>query len=91
MKGYLLDNVWVLEVLQEGDLPDSSTRHTIILLLEPYLLDGHDLIGLRVLGLVYDTIRALSQLLQPLILVKASDRLRQRLLLLYRLCSCLHS
>ena len=44
---YLLDYVRVLDALQQADLTNSRTRHSIILLLELNLLQRHNLHGKR--------------------------------------------
>ena len=36
-------DVGMLELLQEGDLPDGGAGHTLVLGLQPDLLHGHDL------------------------------------------------
>ena len=41
-------NVWVLELLEKGDLPDGGAGHALVLGLQPDLLHGHDLPGLVV-------------------------------------------
>ena len=41
-KLYLLNNIWMLKVLQERDLSNSSTWYTIVFLLESDLFDGNE-------------------------------------------------
>ena len=64
----LLDNVWMLEVLQQTNLSDCCTWDTIIFLLQSNLLDGNDLTSLSVFGFVDDTVGTLSQFVQLLVL-----------------------
>ena len=45
-------DVGVLQLLQEGDLPDGGAGHALVLGLQADLLHGHDLIGLRVLSCI---------------------------------------
>jgi hypothetical protein len=52
------DDVVVLELLEQADLPDRGRRHALVLGLEPDLLEGDDLARVDVLGLVDDTVRA---------------------------------
>jgi len=52
------DDVVVLELLEQADLPDRGRRHALVLGLEPDLLEGDDLARVNVLGLVDDTVRA---------------------------------
>lgn len=87
---YLLDDVGVLQVFEEGDLSDGRTGHTIVFFLEPDFLDGHNLVGLGVLRLVDNTIGSLTQLLEPLVLIEVPNRVSKSLFLLYRLRRRLH-
>ena len=63
----------MLQILEQTNLADSSGWNAIVLLLESYLLDGHELASLKVLGLVDDTVSALAELLEPLVLVERID------------------
>lgn len=58
-----------LQFLQDADLPHGCGGHTLILVLQLDLLEGHHLLGDVVSGLVDDSIGALSDLLQLLILL----------------------
>ena len=42
------DNVWVLQLLEQGDLPDGGGGHALLLRLQSDLLHGHDLASLLV-------------------------------------------
>ena len=44
------DDVGVLQLLEQRDLPDGGGGHALLLRLQADLLHGHDLIGLRVLS-----------------------------------------
>lgn len=50
------NDVIILQLLEQTDLPDGRAWHTFVLSFEPNLLQGHNLAGVVVLGLVYDTI-----------------------------------
>ena len=57
------DDVWVLQLLEQRDLPDGSAGHALGLDLQPNLLQGHKLICYLVLGLVHNSVRSFTNLL----------------------------
>ena len=86
----LLYDVWVFEVLEQGNFPYSRTRDAIVLLLKSNLLNCDDLVCFCVLCLVHDTIGSLSEFLESLVLVEVPDWLGQCLFLLVCLLFSLH-
>jgi len=54
------DDVRVLELLEERDLPERGRRHTLVLELEPDLLHRHKVSRDTVLPLIHDAVRALA-------------------------------
>ena len=42
------DDVWVLQLLEQGDLPDGGGGHALLLRLQTDLFHGHDLASLLV-------------------------------------------
>ena len=62
-------NIRMLELLQQGDLSDSSGRNTLILRLETNLLQRINLVGIRIARLVNNTVGALANHLNLLVLV----------------------
>jgi hypothetical protein len=61
-------DVGVLELFQEGDLPDGRRGHPFLLLLEPDFLEGDRRARCAVAGLVDDAVGALADLLDLLVL-----------------------
>ena len=61
-------DVGVLELFQEGDLPDGRRGHPFLLLLEPDFLEGDRRARRAVAGLVDDAVGALADLLDLLVL-----------------------
>jgi hypothetical protein len=57
------DDVRVLQLLEQRDLPDRSRGDALLLRLEPDLLHGHNLARLLVLSLEDDAVGALANLL----------------------------
>jgi len=63
----LLDDIWVrFKFLEDGDLAHGSGRHSLVLVLELDLLDGHEILGVSVPGAVDHPVGALADRLQPL-------------------------
>ena len=76
-------NVWVLQLLQDGDLSDRRRGDPLVLSLEPDLLESGQLAGLPVPRLVHDAVRPLPNLLNLLVLfLRAAARGRERCQLL---------
>jgi hypothetical protein len=63
------DNVWVLQLLKKCNLSDGSAWDSLILTLKSDLLQGVDLSSLYVLGLVHDTVSALTDHFELLVLI----------------------
>lgn len=61
-------NVGLVELLQQSNFTDGCTGHTLILLLQAYLLKRYNVASCAVTSLVDNTIRALADLVQFLIL-----------------------
>ena len=57
---YLLDDVWVFQILEEADLADGRGWDAVVFLLEPDLLDGHYLTRFEVLGFVDHSVSAFA-------------------------------
>ena len=57
---YLLNDVWVLEVLEKRDFSDGGGWNTIVLFLEPDFLDCYVFSCLLVESFVYYTVCSLS-------------------------------
>lgn len=51
-----LDYVFVLELLEQADLANGGTRNTFVFCFQPNLLEGDDLVGGDIPGLVHDTV-----------------------------------
>ena len=75
---HLLDHIGVPQVLEQADFADSRRGDTIVLLFESNLLDGDQLVGLLVQGLIHDTVGTLTKFLEALVLVQRADGLGQR-------------
>ena len=57
------NNVHMLQLLEQRDLPDCSGGHALLLLLQPDLLQRNDFVGPSPQSLVYHAIGALPNLL----------------------------
>ena len=58
MQEYILDNIVIFQFLQKADFANSGAWHALIFSLEPYFLEGNDLIGASVTGFVDHTVCA---------------------------------
>ena len=56
------DDVRVLQLAQQRDLPDRRAGNALVLCLETHFLERDDLAGAAVLGLVDDAVGALAEL-----------------------------
>lgn len=65
------DNIWVLELFEQGDFADGRAWHSFVLTLQTDALQRDDLIGLTVLGLVHDTIGSFAELVDLLVFLQA--------------------
>mmetsp|Transcript_36102 Transcript_36102/g.93777 ORF Transcript_36102/g.93777 Transcript_36102/m.93777 type:complete len:558 (-) Transcript_36102:101-1774(-) len=70
------DDVLVVELPEEGDLPDGGARYALVLLLKHDLLERDNVPRLPVARLVYHAIGALPQLFQFLVLLHGVPRPR---------------
>ena len=66
------DNVWVLELLENADLPNRRAWDALVLGLQSDLLERNKLPRHAVARLVHHTVRALADLLDLLVLLHGS-------------------
>lgn len=65
-----LDNIWVFDTFEQGDLTDGCTWNTIIFLFKFDFLESYYLSSLGIFSLIYNTISSLTEFVKLMVFVE---------------------